>query len=120
MQYRDDRMYVMRLSADFVTAADGSITINGRDFSLKSRTQSVALVTYRNNIQLTAVRVDQFENIDAAEQYIIDIEPTCPRLSLGGRSPEPTPTWNEHLEWLHSQGLISVLEGDNPIPDWTK
>ena len=111
-------MFVMRLSADFVTAADGSITINGRDFHLKSKNEHVALITYRNTLQLSAIRVDKFENMNAAEKYIMDIEPTCPRLSLDGRSPEPIPNWSEHLEWLHMNGLLSVLEGNNPLPDW--
>jgi len=120
MEYRDDRMYVMRLSADFLTSADGSITINGRDFNLKSRSQHVALITYRNTLQLPAVRVDPFPNMDAAEDYIKRIEPGCPRLSLNGKSPDPVPGWNEHLEWLHENGLLSVLEGNNPIPDWAR
>jgi len=118
MEYRDDRMFVMRLSADFSVDADGSVSINGKYFNLRSRDQAVALVTYRNVRQLTAVRVDQFDNMDAAEDYIKKVEPTCPRLSSGHRSPDPIPSWEEHLKWLHANGLRSVLEGDNPLPDW--
>ena len=115
MEYRDDRMFVMRLSADFQTSADGSITINGRDFNLKSRSQAVALITYRNTLQLSAVRFDPFPNMDAAEEYIKKVETSCPRLSLNGKSPDPVPGWEEHLEWLNGNGLLSVLEGNNPI-----
>ena len=120
MQYRDDRMFVLRLTADFNTAADGSVTISGRDFSLKSRDQAVALVTYRNVLSLPAIRVDEFPNMEAAEEYIKATEPTCPRISLGGNQPDPTPTWEEHLSWLHANGLKSVLEGDNPVPEWAR
>jgi hypothetical protein len=120
MQYRDDRMYVLRLSSDFYTSADNSITINGREFHLKDRNQPVALITYRNTFQLPPVRTDQFSTMDEAEIYIRKVEPTCPRASLGGMSPDPTPTWEEHLEWLRKSDLKSVLEGDNPIPEWAK
>jgi hypothetical protein len=120
MEYRDDRMYVMRLSADFQTSEDGSITICGRDFVLKSRSQPVVLITYRNTLQLPAVRVDPFSNMNAAEKYIRTFEPTCPRLTLSGQSPDPIPSWEEHLTWLHENRLLSVLEGDNPVPEWTK
>ena len=96
------------------------MTINGREFLLKSKDQAVALVTYRNVLSLPAIRFDQFPNMDAAEDYIKLTEPTCPRISLGGKPLVPTPTWEEHLNWLHANGLRSVLEGDNPIPEWAR
>jgi hypothetical protein len=120
MTYRDDRMYVMRLTADFIAGADGSISINGKEFILKNREESVGLITYRNIPQLPAVRFDKFSNMQEAETYIKNVEPTCPRVSLNGNGPNPAPTWEEHLEWLHSLGLKSVLEGDNPLPDWAR
>ena len=113
-------MFVLRLSSDFHTAADGTVSINGRDFELKSRDQAVALITYRNVVSLPAVRFDRFDNRDAAEEYIKRTEPTCPRVSLDGKQPTPPLTWDEHLMWLHTHGLKSVLEGDNPVPDWIK
>ena len=120
MKYRDDRMFVLRLSANFQTSEGGVTVINGKDFVLKSRSDPVALITYRNTIELPSFRMDHFDDMDKAEAYIKQIEPTCPRVSLGGNAPDPIPTWEKHLEWLHANGLISVLEGDNPLPHWVR
>ena len=120
MDYLDDRMYVFRISADFQVGKDGSVSINGKELNLKSRGQPIALITYRNISSLPAVRFDDFSNMDAAENYIRRTEPTCPRFSLGGEQPDPTPTWEEHLDWLHANGLVSVLEGNNPLPTWAR
>jgi hypothetical protein len=75
---------------------------------------SVLLITYRNVPSLPAIRGDSFESIENAIEYVKKVEPTCPRVSLDGRPPEPTPSWGEHLEWLHRLGLRSVAEGDQP------
>jgi hypothetical protein len=76
------------------------------------------LTTYRNTPNLPAVRVDDFPSGREAIDYIMRVEPTCPRVSLGGRPAEPTPTWQEHLDLLHAQGLKSAAEGDDPIHHW--
>jgi hypothetical protein len=118
--YRDDRMYVMRIASNFTKDADGAVTVpmsveGGSDLS-----KPVVLITYRNTPNLPAVRVDEFCSGREAIDYIMRVEPTCPRVSLGGRAPEPTPTWQEHLDWLHGQGMTSAAEGDAPIPHWVE
>lgn len=116
--YRDDRMYVMRLTSKFTRESDGAIVAEIKAEPPLEDDKPVVLLTYRNVSALPAVRADEFPSASAAFHYIKKIEPTCPRISLGGRSPEPTPSWQEHLEWLHKQGIRSVAEGDAPTPDW--
>jgi hypothetical protein len=118
--YRDDRMYVMRVTSNFTSDTDGAVTVpmhvqGGIDLS-----KPVVLITYLNTPDLPAVRVDDFPSGREAIDYIMRVEPTCPRVSLGGRPPEPTPTWRDHLELLHAQGLASAAEGDAPVPHWVE
>jgi hypothetical protein len=114
--YRDDRMYVMRITSNFTKDADGAVTVPMRIEGGSDLSKPVVLITYRNTPNLPAVRVDDFPSGREAIDYIMRVEPTCPRVSLGGRPMEPTPTWQEHLGWLHVQGLTSAAEGDAPIP----
>jgi hypothetical protein len=116
--YRDDRMYVMRIASNFTKDADGAVTVPMRVESVIDLSKPVVLITYRNTPNLPAVRVDDFPSGREALDYIMRVEPTCPRVSLGKRPPEPTPTWQEHLDWLRAQGLTSAAEGDAPIPHW--
>lgn len=119
--YRDDRMYVMRVTTDFRKNYDddsvqAAFTIPEASESLKA----ALVITYRNVPSLPAIRVDNFPTTQEALAYIRGVEPNCPRVSLGGQSPEPTPSWQEHLSWLHEHGLKSAAEGDAPMPDWAK
>lgn len=116
--YRDDRMYVMRVTGKFTKESDGAIVTDVKPEQSIDGEKPVVLLTYRNLPNLPSVRVDEFSSANSAFDYIKKIEPACPRISLGGQSPEPTPTWEEHLEWLHRQGLRSAAEGDAPIPEW--
>jgi hypothetical protein len=113
--YRDDRMYVMRITSNFTKDPDGAVTVPMRFVGACDLSKPVVLITHRNMPNLPAVRVDDFPSGREAIAYIMRVEPTCPRLSLGGRPPEPTPTWQEHLDWLHAQGLTSAAEGDAPF-----
>lgn len=119
-EYRDDRMYVMRISSNFKKSNDGVISAAISQDRLRDLEGAVLLITYRNTHSLPAVRTDEFETMDDALSYIKRIEPTCPRVSLGGKAVLPTPSWESHLEWLHSEGLQSVTEADCPLPQWVK
>jgi hypothetical protein len=119
-EYRDDRMYVMRISSNFDKSDGRVISAQIRGNVPGEIDGPVLLITYRNTYSLPAVRTDEFATISEALSYIQRVEPTCPRISLGGKPALPTPTWEAHLEWLHSEGLKSVAEGDRPVPHWVK
>jgi hypothetical protein len=122
--YRDDRMFVLGIETNFEKLrTEGGV--GGYVSSLNGRREPdpnspVLLATYRNTINLPSIRVDEFKTYIEACEYVRRVEPTCPRLSLGGEGPQPTPSWDEHLAWLHSNGLRSVLEGDDPFADWVR
>ena len=119
-EYRDDRMYVMRISSNFEKSDGRLISAPIREDAPEEIDGPVLLITYRNTHSLPAVRTDEFATISEALSYIQRVEPTCPRISLGGKATVPTPTWEAHLEWLHSEGLKSAAEGDCPLPLWVK
>jgi hypothetical protein len=116
-KYRDDRMYVMRMCSDFTKLKDGTISVSMTNEEPFDTSGPIMLITYRNTYNLPAFRTDEFKSYAEAIIYIHRIEPTCPRLSLGSKSPNPIPTWEAHLDWLHSQGLKSAVEGDFPMSD---
>ncbi len=117
--YRDDRMYVMRLTTGFTRVVDGlEEVMTGSKPELASGSESVLLLTYRNVPNLPPTRTDSFSSLEGAIQYVKEVEPTCPRVSLDGNAPDPTPSGQEHLAWLHGLGLRSAAEGDEPRPDW--
>ena len=100
--YRDDRMYVMRISSDFKKSRSNSFSaLMSREKRL-DKTGSILLITYRNIKSLPAVRVDEFSSWEECVVYVKWHEPTCPRISLGGQSPNPTPSCQDHLSWLDS------------------
>jgi hypothetical protein len=113
--YRDDRMFVM---SDFSKDSDGTVIAALRAAKDDNLSKPVVLITYWNTPSLPARRVDDFPSGGDALGYIMRVEPTCPRVSLNGCSPQPTPSWQQHLDWLHGQGLTSAAEGDVPIPKW--
>ena len=117
--YRDDRLYVMRLTSDFTRNDEGTYSASLVPSETLDKSGKLILITYRNTHQLPATRVDEFSSYEEVINYIHRAEPTCPRVSLGGAAPNPTPSWQNHLEWLHSLGLKSAAEGDSPKPDWT-
>ena len=116
--YRDDRMYVMRITSNYLKDQDGAVTASMKIIPETDLNKPVVIITYRNLQNLPAVRFDEFSTLKAAYEYAMEIEPTCPRISLSGRPPQPVPSWSDHIAWLHGQGLISVTEGDAPIPNW--
>jgi hypothetical protein len=117
--YRDDRMFVLRITSDFSRDSDGSVSAASRNDGDDDLAKPVVLITYRNTPGRPAIRAVDFASRGHALDYVMRVEPTCPRITLAGSSPEPAPSWQEHLDWLHGLGLTSAAEGDVPIPEWT-
>jgi hypothetical protein len=111
-------MYVLRLTSSFKRDDAGWFKVDMAPEVHIDMAEPAVLVTYRNTPNLPIVRVDDFVSREEAFAYIRRIEPTCPRISLGGCSPMPVPSWQEHLDWLQRQGLTSATEGNSPLPEW--
>jgi hypothetical protein len=99
-EYFDDRLFLLEL--EHVTI--GSLTRNN---AAKERW---AVITRRNVPGYPPFRSDDFESREAAIRYLRHIAPQTPRISLGGGSPDPTPSLSEFMAWLASSGLEPLPE----------
>ena len=80
--YFDDRLFILDLQ---------QATKNGKTVW--------AVITRRNVKGFPPWRVDDFETKEEAINYIKGVESSAPRISLGGNSPSPEPTYEEFLSW---------------------
>ncbi len=76
----------------------------------KEHTPVWAVTTRRNCEGFPPFRVDEFASEAEAIAFIKRVEPETPRISLGGRSPAPTPTYEEHCRRLKEEGVPSALQ----------
>ena len=96
-QFLDDRMFVLEVA--WVT--------RGSLLSLE-REKGWSVITRRNVHGYPPTRTDDFASRDEAIAFVKRLAPTTPRVSLGGASPEPTPSWEEHQDWLVSIGVARL------------
>jgi hypothetical protein len=91
--YHDDRLFIMDLRP-----------------AVQEGKEVWVLVTQGNVPGFPTMRVDRFKTRDEAVAYLREIEPATPRASLGGASPSPTPTYEEHLAWCEQLGIPSCMD----------
>lgn len=97
--YHDDRMFVLHLCKCTVAASEDE-TFTTTIYHEKAPAEyKWCLATYRNIARYPASRVDDFDSLKAARAYMERVEPTVPRISLGGRSPRPPLPYNQWVEW---------------------
>ena len=98
--YFDDRVFILeltRVTTRSLTQADAPIA-------------RWAVIIRRNVAGFPPFHSDDFESREEALQYLHQIAPQTPRVSLGGRSPKPTPSLPEFKAWLAASGL-------DPLPE---
>jgi hypothetical protein len=91
--YYDDRLFILDLCP--ATKGDQDVW---------------AVITRRNCEGLPPRRADDFPTEAEAMAFIERIEPTTPRISLGGRSPNPTPSYQVHCERLKRERVPCAIE----------
>ena len=91
--YNDDRLFIL----DYGIAGEKG-------------EQGWYVVTRRNTERFPPFRVDRFTCESEAIEFIKKAEPETPRISLGGKSPSPIPSYEEHLNWLREDQLPSSME----------
>ena len=91
--YRDDRVFILDLQ-----------------LASKGVRQVWAVTTRRNIDGFPPFRVDDFESRERAVEFIQRIEPTTPRISLGGKPPENPVSYDEYVLKLHGEGIPSAME----------
>ena len=94
---------------------DGKIFNDDRLFMLdlqpatKGREKVWAVVTRWNQKGFPPYKVNDFTEKIEAIKFLKKIEPQMPRISLGGKSPEETPSYIENLEILKKNGEKSAF-----------
>jgi len=106
-------MYVLEVSRASQSApdADGLIStqLGGNQPTGAGSKQVWALVTRRNVPGYPPTRSDAFDSYSDAVDYYKAVVVATPRVSLGERPPQPSPTLEEYVEWLKSEGLFDPL-----------
>jgi hypothetical protein len=103
--YNDDRMFVLHICRCTVERRADGTTATTVYHDAAPPDSRWCLVTYRNTPTYAAYRVDHFDSLALAQEYLVQVEPTVPRLSLGGESPaEPLP-YQEWVAWKAANGL---------------
>lgn len=91
--YNDDRVFILDLA---LTEKD-------------TRTFWV-VITRRNHEGFPPFKVDKFRSKEEALSFIRKIEPTTPRISLGGTSPEKPLSYQEYCDKLKELNIPSAIE----------
>lgn len=120
--YQDDRMFVLHLCKCTVANLEDDV-LETKIYHEKSPDKHYwCLVTYRNVPKYPAIRVDHFDSLEAARDYMQRVEPTVPLISLGGNSPKTPLPYDQFVEWKTKNQLNEYdykkmyTEGDtNPI-----
>lgn len=119
--YFDDRLYVLYLCK--VTAeikSDGFIsTAIYHEEALDN--YRWCIVTYRNCSRYPVFSTKLFDSKDEANAYIRKIEPETPLISLNGKSPSNSASYEEYLCWKKNNNFkeydyrtMYTLDGNNP------
>jgi hypothetical protein len=103
-KYHDDRMYVFHLSKGSVEEWEGEFvaTIYHEEEPEK---YIWCLVTYRNLERYPATRVDCFYKKSDALEYMREVEPLTPLVSLNGKSPNAPLTFEKYSEWKKANNM---------------
>jgi hypothetical protein len=111
--YHDDRLFVLDICTMQVRAVQDPVFGELREATSSDSVDASSqwtLTTRRNCPGYPPVRVDHFETIADLVDYIRKVEPNTPRRSLAGQPPDPTPTYEDYLEWLEQNGLRGAVD----------
>jgi len=113
--FNDDRVYVLELERAIVSSPneDGLTTVitrgSGQSVPGKGERRVWSITTRRNVPDYPPRRVDQFESYAEAVAFYKRVVVTTPRASLGEKSPDPTPSLEEYVQWLKQENLFDPL-----------
>ena len=103
--YNDDRIYVLHIARCSVAPGPDDTTVTTIYHGNIPDDALWCLVTYRNTARYPATRVDHFDSQAEARSYLERVEPTVPRVSLGGRSPDDPLAFDAWNDWKVANGL---------------
>jgi hypothetical protein len=119
--YNDDRMYVLHVARCIAAPGPDDTTVTTIYHENVPEDATWCLVTYRNTPRYPATRVDHFSSMEEARSYLERVEPTVPRISLGGREPEEPMAFDAWKAWKVANGwreydyrIVFTPGGENP------
>lgn len=102
--YNDDRIFVLYLCKCTIHENEDSI-VTTIHHSQAPEEFVWAVVTFRNSERYTAIKSNHFKSRKEAEEFICELEPRVPLISLNGNSPrEPLP-YEEFIMWKRRNGF---------------
>lgn len=73
--------------------------------------QPVCAITTRRNVKgFPPRRSDTFQTKEEAIRYLKEVEPSTPRISLKGKSPNPPLSYEQHVNWCKSENIPTSME----------
>lgn len=97
-QFLDDRMYLLEVAR--LTPISAGLFPDPHTSPGKW-----SVITRRNCPGYPPTRTDDFDAYEDAVEYLKKVAPETPRVSLGKRSPNPVPSWDEFQDWLEASNL---------------
>lgn len=101
--FKDDRMFVLEVAP--VTTRVLTSTAPEK--------LAWAVITRRNVPGYPPQRTDNFPTKAEAVDYYKKVVVETPRVSLGNKSPEPTPTLEQYTSWLLAENLYDPILNPN-------
>jgi len=96
--YNDDRMFVMSICKSTVSEDKDCLTTTIH-YKKIPHTYKWCVVTFRNVPRYRAHRADSFDTEAEAKQFLAQVEPLTPLVSLGGKSPSDPLLHVEYTKW---------------------
>ena len=96
--YNDDRMFVMAICKSTVSEDSDCLTttIHYKKIPINYKW---CVVTFRNIPRYRAHRADSFETETEAREFLAQVEPLTPLVSLEGKRPSYPLVYDEYTKW---------------------
>jgi len=103
--YNDDRLFVLYLCKSVTRRHDDGVEATTVFHDDAPEDYRWSVVTFFNVPRYRVFRVDNFDTFEEADRYFRGVEPTTPRISLGGRPPEKPPSSDQYSRWKRDTGV---------------
>ncbi len=99
--YFDDRVFIYEVSHGTSESLLGA-----------ENRQTWAVIARRNVHRYPPVSITEFQTFAEADEFLRRVSPATPRVSLGHRPPDPSPSWDEYNAWV---GGIEAAARENDV-----
>ncbi len=96
--YNDDRIFVLFIAKCTTRETDEFIATTIH-YETTPNDAGWCVATFRNVERYRAYRIDSFDTKAEAEEYLAEVEPITPLISLGGKSPAHPMPLEKYSKW---------------------